>query len=406
MKIAIVGGGASGLACAIEAMHEAERMHKNISVTVFEANDRVGKKLLATGNGRCNMTNLNMNFDCYFGNDAFYKYALKKYTPQSNIEFFGNLGLFTKADSEGRVYPLSNQAASVLDALRLECEQLGINFVCGYSVQKISKSRGAYIINEQSFDCVVLACGGKAAVKWHNGYELLRSFGHTVTKTSPSLVKLTTPNPLAKQLKGIRAAVKMTLYLDSKPVAAEYGELLFGEGVLSGIASMQLSPFVARHFQNSKTHPSVKIDFVPSMDYVTLTENLYRIKSRQGKIKAENLLSGFMPKRIGIAIVKAAGCSAETYLKNLSQSEIKKIAALCKNFNFEINGTKDFSDAQVTAGGADTSEFNTKTMESKRHKGLYCCGELLNVDALCGGFNLQWAWSSGRLCGSSIVLGE
>ena len=138
----------------------------------------------------------------------------------------------------------------------------------------------------------------------------------------------------------------MTLYLDSKPVAAEYGELLFGEGVLSGIASMQLSPFVARHFQNSKTHPSVKIDFVPSMDYVTLTENLYRIKSRQGKIKAENLLSGFMPKRIGIAIVKAAGCSAETYLKNLSQSEIKKIAALCKNFNFEINGTKDFSDAQ------------------------------------------------------------
>ncbi|MCM1365547.1 MAG: NAD(P)/FAD-dependent oxidoreductase [Faecalibacterium sp.] len=403
MKIAIIGGGASGLACAIEAMREAKKLGKKISVTVFESNDRVGKKLLATGNGRCNMTNLDTSLSTYFGKYAFYRSALEQYPPQSNIEFFNSLGLYTKADSEGRVYPLSNQAASVLDVLRLECERLGIIFLCGETVKKIAKSQNAYKINDvKIYDKVVLACGGKAAVKQHNGYELLTSLGHSVTKTFPSLVKLTTSNPVAKQLKGIRAAVKMTLISDGKPVAEESGELLFGDGVLSGIASMQLSAFAARC--NEKL--TVRVNFIPSMNYSELTDAIEHIHKNAGETKAENLLLGFMPKKIGMVIIKNAGISPERKISTLTAADIKAIAAMCKKFDFDISGTKGFADAQVTAGGANTDEFRNKTMESKKCKGLYCCGELLDVDALCGGYNLQWAWSSGRLCGKSIVSGE
>ncbi|MCM1545036.1 MAG: NAD(P)/FAD-dependent oxidoreductase [Ruminococcus sp.] len=406
MKVAIIGGGASGLACAIEAMREAKRQNKRISVTVFETNERVGKKILATGNGRCNMTNLSPGFDAYFSKNNFVHPALEKFTPQKNIEFFNSLGLYTRTDSEGRVYPLSNQAASVLDALRFECERLGVTFQCGETVNSIAKAHGAYTINKQNFDKVVLACGGKAGVKQHNGFELLKMLGHSVTAASPSLVKLTTSNPAAKQLKGIRAAVSMTLFIDSRQVACESGELLFGDNVLSGIAAMQLSAYVTRHFQKSKVHPVVAIDFVPSMNHNQLLGALSGIHSRQSKSKCENLLSGLMPKRIGAVIIKAAGLSTERAIGELSDANLKKIATLCKKFDFEVDGTKGFADAQVTAGGASTNEFDCKTMESKKCKGLFCCGELLDVDALCGGFNLQWAWSSGRLCGKSIVSGE
>lgn len=253
MKIAIIGGGASGLACAIEAMHEAKRKNKKISVTVFESNDRVGKKILATGNGRCNMTNLDSSLNAFFGKDAFMRSALEKYTPHSNIAFFNSLGLYTKADSEGRVYPLSNQAASVLDALRFECERLGVTFRCGETVNKIAKRGSAYIINNaQTFDKVVFACGGKAAVKQHNGYDLLASLGHSVTKTSASLVKLITPSPVTKQLKGIRAAVEMTLLINSKVVASENGELLFATVCFRALRRCSFQPMLPDIFKKAR----------------------------------------------------------------------------------------------------------------------------------------------------------
>jgi len=404
MKLAVIGGGASGLACAIEACRSAKKQNISIGVTVFEANDRVGKKLLATGNGRCNMTNIKISPAFYFGNRSFSKAALEKYPPESNIAFFESMGLYSKADSEGRVYPLSNQASGVLDALRFECERLGVVFRCGEKVKEITPFKGRYKINEaELFDAVVLACGGAAAVKDYNGYRLLASLGHSVTKTSPSLVKLTTPLQLTKQLKGLRAFVKMTLRVGQKIIHEESGELLFGDFSLSGIAAMQLSAYVTRHFQKSKVHPTVSVDFVPTMSFDFLVGALKKICANAGNTSCENLLYGFMPKRIGSVIVKQAGFSPSEPISRLSGKDIKKIAALCKSFDFEIDGTKGFFEAQVTAGGAKTDEFDSRTLQSKLHKGLFCCGEMLDVDALCGGYNLQWAWSSGRLCGKSCL---
>lgn len=407
MKCAIIGGGASGLVCAVEAVNTAKKLKRNISVTVFEKNDRVGKKILATGNGRCNMTNLDCRKDFYFGSPDFAEFALKKFSPENNIEFFKSLGLFTRIDSEGRVYPLSNQASSVLDALRFACERNGVNFQCGEAVTEIQKKSNGYIINgKEKFDKIVFACGGKAAVKDFNGYDLAESLSLSCTKTAPSLVRLTTPSKITKQLKGIRAAVELTLIIDSNKVAYERGELLFGDFSLSGIAAMQLSAFVSRHFLKSKTKPLVYVDFVPDFEYSDLVKSIESVCKNCAKSPCENLLSGFMPKKIGTIILKEAEISTDIPMGKLTAQNIKRLALLCKKYVFEIDGTKGFSDAQVTSGGIITKQFNKETLESKKHKGLFCCGEMLDVDGLCGGYNLQWAWSSGRLCGKSLAVGD
>lgn len=407
-KVAIIGGGAAGLCCADEIAFLAKKLNKAVSITVFESNERVGKKLLATGNGRCNLTNLGADesFYCPQAKD-FIAPTLSAFPPQSTVEFFQRLGLFTHFDSEGRVYPLSNQAAGVLDALRLEGERLGVRFELSHTVKTVEHKNGKYIIDKgECFESVVLCCGGKSGVKQHNGYELLKALDHSITKTAPSLVKLTTASPFAKTLKGIRASVRLTLVIDSKKIKSEDGELLFGDGVLSGIAAMNLSPYINRHYFESKTKPVVSVDFVPDFDFSTLLSMLKTICKTSQREKCENLLSGFMPKMIGVAVLKQAEISPQRDSLSLTEKELKSLVSLCKGFGFEIEGTKGYPDSQVTIGGARLSEFSPQTLESKKHKGLYCCGELLDVDGLCGGFNLQWAFSGARMCAKSIVCGE
>ena len=402
-KIAIIGGGASGLACAAQLLRRTSG--NNVSVTVFEQNERVGKKLLSTGNGRCNMTNLYADSNSYGESvKSFVEPTLSLFDPKSTIDFFAESGLFTRHDSEGRVYPLSNQASGVLDSLRLECEKLGVDFKCSTAVTSIKKQNGKFHINNsQNFDCVVLASGGKAAVKQYNAFELLASLGHSVTKTAPSLVKLVTTSPYAKQLRGIRANVELTLMIDGKKVTSEKGELLFGDGCLSGICAMQLSPFINRHFLKAKSFPVVSIDFVPEFDYPVFLSKLQQICRNNVRIKNENLLSGFLPKMIGVVILKHAAVSPDGFTEKLTEKQIKEIASLCKNFKFEISSTKGYSDAQVMLGGAANGEFDPSTLESLKCKNFYCCGEVLDVDGPCGGFNLQWAFSSGRMCAKSIA---
>lgn len=398
VRVGIIGGGASGLVCACVL---AEK--KNIEVTVFEKNERVGKKLLSTGNGRCNLTNLTASFEDYYGSEEFVRPALEKFTPQSNVEFFASLGLFTRADSEGRVYPLSNQASSVLDCLRFECERRGVRFLCSCEVKKIAQKGEKYVLNDSyTFERVVFACGGKAGVREYDSYSLLSSLGHTVTKTAASLTRLVTDDKMTKQLKGIRAVVSMTLNADGKKVAEESGELLFSDFSLSGIISMQLSSLVSHLKLEGKRDFSVDVDFVPSLSFEELSSLLFEL-SRGKETKSENLLSGFMPKKIGICLLKRAEISPEVPMLALSKKEILRLTALCKGFTFKIEGVGSFSQAQVTIGGAKKSEFEKTTLESKKRKGIYCCGEMLDVDGKCGGYNLQFAFSSARLCGESII---
>ncbi len=401
MKVAIIGGGASGLACAIELLKNSK---SKISVTVFEQNERVGKKLLSTGNGRCNMTNLNAAPHDYFDAEYFVAPAFEKFSVKSNLRFFEELGMYTYFDEEVRVYPRSNQASSVLDSLRLACARLGVQFVTGEKIEKITNKSGKFVLNGNSaFDCVVICTGSKASVKAFNGYELLKMLGITVTKTAPSLVKLSTTANETKTLKGVRARVVLTLKIKNKTVTKEKGEILFGDNVLSGIASMGLSPYISRHFFESSEKPTVLVDFVSVFDYENFYTALERIIKSAPNEKGENLLLGFMPKKIGEVILKKLEIPLSSPLRTLDKSKLKKLVSICKAYPFEISGVKSFSEAQVVTGGAGLREFNPKTLESKKIKGLYCAGEVLDVDGPCGGYNLQWAWSSGRLCASSIL---
>lgn len=404
MKIAIIGGGASGMVCAIEAAINAKKLNKSVEITIFEKNARLGKKLLATGNGRCNLTNLNCSLENYFGDKMLIKEVLSAFSVQDNIDFFESMGLFCKADSEGRVYPLSNQASGVLDCLIRAIERYRINVVNDCCVNNVKKYKNGFLINEKLFfNKIVIACGGKAAVKENNGYFLLESLGHKICDTAPSLVRLVTDSKLPTQLKGIRASVCIKLKSGERIIAEESGELLFSDNSLSGIVSMQLSPYVSRHFLSSRSRLTATVDFVPSLDFNSLADKLSVLYNSFKNDSTEILLSGFMPKKIGNCILKENGISIHDTVGTVSFSKIKKLVSSCKNFEFNITGTNSYSDAQVTIGGAQTNEFNLKTLESKKQKGLYCCGEIINIDALCGGFNLQWAWSSGRLCGKSII---
>lgn len=405
MKVAIIGAGASGLVCAIEAYDEAKKLKKDIDITVFEKNDRIGKKILATGNGRCNITNLCCKEEFYNGCTEAAMSVFQKYSPESNIQFFRRIGLYTRADSEGRVYPLSNQASSVLDALRLGVRNRNIKIRTDSVVNSIEHKGGFYVVCGEKFERVVLAAGGKACVKDFNGYSILKSLGIPVTGTAPSLVRLTTDDKITKSLKGIRAAVKLTLKIDGRIKAAEKGELLFSDNVLSGIAAMQLSAHISRHFLKSSTRPFVDVDFVPDFSYDELVKELKYICKNCRETESENILSAFMPKKIGMAILKKAAVPYEKKAGALTETEIEKLASFSKRYTFEISGTKDYADAQVTSGGADFTAFSKETLESKKHKGFYCCGEILDIDGLCGGYNLQWAWSSGRLAGKSIAEG-
>lgn len=402
MKIAIIGGGASGLCCAIAAGRKAKG--KEAEIVIYEAKDRMGKKILATGNGRCNMFNAFALAEDY-SSPSFAGDILSRFDADSTRLFFESLGLYTRQDEEGRAYPLSNQASSVLDVLRLECEHLKIKTVCGCEITSVKKQGRGFILSDgKAYDKVVLACGGKAGAKNFGGYEILKSMGHTVTKLMPALTKLTVKdNAFVKQLKGIRHKACLTLICDGKKTAEEKGEILFADYGLSGIAVMQLSSLAARHMKNNKTLPLVECDFVSDMSYNELCENLGRICRYNKELKAENLLTGFMPKKLGEVIEKSVGIPINKTVGEITDKDIKNIACACKAFRFEISALRSFDEAQVTSGGADLREFDSNTLESKKVKNLYCCGELLDIDGPCGGYNLLWAFSSGRAAGESLI---
>lgn len=401
-KIAIIGGGASGLACAVEAAE----CSKDTEITVYEALPRIGKKILATGNGRCNLTNTDFRGECYHGSRKFAMAVMNGFSPDSNIRFFNSMGLYTKTDSCGRVYPMSGQASSVLDAFLYAVESRGIKTICEYRVDKITRHNGGFLLNGETYaDCVVMAAGGKVPsckTDICNSHSLLSSLGHTITPVYPSLVQLTSSDRNLKSLKGIRADAVLSLTGDNRLLRKEEGELLFTDYGLSGIVSMQLSSFAAKYIAQSGKKPSVLADFVPALRFEELRTAVEGICRDMPSLSAENILNGFTAKRIGQMIVKSCGISPDTPVCRLSRRELSLLCSGAKNFEFIINGTKDFSFAQVTSGGADTSEFDLN-LASKKVNGLFCCGEALDVDGDCGGYNLQWAWSSGRMAGRSAV---
>ncbi len=397
-----VGGCAAGLSAAINA----KRLHPELNIAVIEKNPRAGKKILATGNGKCNLTNLNA-LNHGYKNKRFTEAAMNSYPPEKVISFFESLGLLTYADSEGRVYPRSNTASSVLDALRFEAEKLGVEIICETPVTDIKKLNGLFIINGvYEAPKILLATGGKASPSQGSdgsGYPIAKSLGHSVTPLFPALVPLTVKGDLVRTAKGMRARdVRLTLE-NGRVLKKSEGEILFTENGLSGIASMELAAKAEESLKSDKRKTFTHIDFAPDMSFEDVLTHLKNVRNIKGECDTDALLTGIMPKQIGVMICKAEKLyNSDKNISDFGDPELKRIALAVKNFVFEISGTKGYPNAQVTSGGVSVSEINPETMESRICDGLYFAGEIIDVDGGCGGFNLQWAWASGLLVGEKI----
>lgn len=395
MKVLILGGGASGMAAALTAALDPENQ-----VTVLERQARVGRKLLATGNGRCNLTNLHMEHGHFHGGDpSFVIPALTRFPVADTLDFFRRLGLLTVAEPSGRVYPFSDQANSVVDVLRLGLDRMGVTLVPGAEVLSLTKKARGYSAKtaEGSYygDKVIVACGGQAGGKlggtdW--GYRLLESLGHPITVRKPALVQLRTDSGPIRGLKGIRADAGLTLKEEGRTVAQGGGEVQFTDFGVSGPAVFELSRY-------AKAGQTLLLDLVRPWDDQALRAHLEARREAFPVLPLEDFLTGSLHNRLGRVVLRQAGLELNRASGTLTGGELAAVLRLLRRFPLPVLGTMGFDQAQVTAGGADTSAFRADTLESRRCPGLFACGEVLDVDGDCGGYNLQWAWSSGRLAG-------
>ncbi len=405
LTVAVIGGGASGLASAIFAARTARSENISVEINVYDGNSRVGKKILVTGNGRCNFTNENISKSNFHGESDFAYEVYSRFSCEKTEEFFHSLGVFPKSDNAGRVYPMSFQATAILDALRQECQSLGINEICDTKITDI-KSRGTgFVLNGSIYaDKIILATGGKAAPVQGSdgsGFALLRPFGVECAPLLPALVPLNCEN-FTKSLKGIRAQGKITLKCEGRVIAEDTGEIQYTDYGLSGIPSMQVSRFASEKLYEKKT-VFAHVDSAPYFSADELKRELFMLVKNNLDMPVEMLLSGIMPKKLGTFILSECSLNLNLKIGRLNGSVIEKIVTAVKNKKYKVSSVKGFADAQVTAGGIIAGEINPRTMELKKIKGLHVCGEIINVDGDCGGYNLQWAWSSAYVAGTSII---
>ena len=393
--IAVVGGGASGLAAAISAKRE----NSSLSVCVLERLSRVGKKLLVTGNGRCNLTNRNMNCSYFQGSCTNLYSVIDSFDIE---EFFRSLGVICIADSEGRVYPKSNTASSVLDALRLEAEKLGIEIICDFCVSEINN--GYIIISDnQSIlaDSIILAGGGLSQANLGSDGSVIRlckDMGIKISRLSPALTAVKTNPELVRSLKGLRVQAKATLYIDGKEIKSETGEIQFNDGILSGICIYNLSNYIIDS-KNARIH----LDLLPDMNKKSIENMLLDIRRIRSNAALEDYLSGVFHKRIGNMIIKqAASYQLTTPVSILNDADIERISEIIKALVFPVCGLQGFEKSQVTSGGVLASEIDEQLM-SKKYKGMYFCGEMLDIVGDCGGYNLTFAFSSGYFAGKNAA---
>ena len=404
-KVAVIGAGASGMVAAIEAARQGAE------VILLEHKDRVGKKILSTGNGNCNFTNELMTADCFRGEDlSAIRKVLKEFGTKDTLDFFSGLGIVPKS-RQGYYYPKSEQATAVLDVLRMELERLGVQVLCDTHVSGIKKKKDFMIqtsAKKINADAVILATGGKASSVLGSdgsGYELAKTMGHTIAPVVPALVQLHAKGDFFKQVSGVRTEAKVSLKVDQKTVAEDTGELQLTNYGISGIPVFQISRFAALALYKKKK-PVAVLDFVPDMDEKELYQFLSDRIRQNGKKTAEEFLIGMFNKKLIPVFLKKASIPLKVYAHKLKDNEIRSLVSVLKQFEMEIIKTNPFDQAQVCAGGVRTAELFIPEMESKYVKGLYLTGELLDVDGICGGYNLQWAWATGYLAGLHAAKGN
>ena len=403
--LAIVGGGAAGLFSAVRAAQTG------LSTVLIEKNARVGKKLLATGNGTCNISNTAASPMHYHGvgADAFVRPAFAYFPVQAALDAFASMGVECVTRPDGRVYPLCEQAAAVLDCLRLSAAAAGVDTLCDAPVTSIRREGNAFYLlaGEQSLKArrVIVAAGGAASPSLggcNDGYALLTAVGHTRTPLFPSIVQVRTDMQYLRAVKGIRVDARVAFCLDGREVATETGEVLFTEYGLSGPAVMYISRAVADWERRKQGKMTALLDLMPQytvQQVKTLLEKRVVLPGRT----MEDFFTGLLNKRVGQTLVRVCGFALGQSADTVRVTDIVRLTNTVKAFTVTVEGTNGFGGAQVTAGGIALSEVDAHTMQSKKMRGVYAVGELLDVDGDCGGYNLQWAWSSAALAVKAVA---
>lgn len=404
----IIGGGAAGLTAAINAKDFG------LDVAIIEGTDRIGKKILTTGNGRCNISNSSISFpfSSYHSNNSdFFSNSLNNFSVADTKSFFLTLGLPIIELQNGKMYPQSLQASSVVDIFRFAIMDKNIPLYTNCKIKSIHKKKNFNLSTDNEeynlFTCnkLILACGGKSAVKTGSdgsGYTLAKSLGHKITDTLPGIVQLKLDYQSLKAISGVKFDGNATLLINDKIVRKEFGEILFTDYGISGPPILQLSGHASRAI-NSNENVEIIVDLMPNFsleDLENFIENHFAMLSHRPII--DSLIGVINKKLIPIILRESAITDLHIPCYELDWRQKRTLINLLKNWKFKCISTNGFNQAQVTIGGIDTNDVNPITLESKIHNNLYFCGEILDVDGDCGGFNLQWAWSSGYSVAKNI----
>ncbi len=401
-KIAVIGGGAAGMMAAVQAARAGAL------VTIYERNDRIGKKILSTGNGKCNFSNEKMDLSCYYGSGRkLIPVIYETFGVSETKRFFQNLGMRIKAVN-GYLYPASGQASTVLDLFRYELAELSVMIHTGQQVTGITPSGNGIIVKTEQgggqYDAVILTCGGAAAPDTGSdgaGWKLARQLGHHIIPVVPALTALRCKETYYKQVAGVRCDAKLTLYVEGGIVCEERGELQLTDYGISGIPVFQISRHAAYALREQK-HTIVTISFLPDYDQQTYEMFWQERLQRQSGQTMEAFLTGIVNKKINLLLLHLAGIKAAETAGMISESAMRKLQNLYRCLEAEVTGTNPFAKAQVSAGGIDCAEV-MENLASRIIPGLYFAGEILDVDGICGGYNLQWAFSSGTVAGRAAA---
>lgn len=394
-KVCVIGAGASGIFAAISAKQQGA------DVFILERNLKIGKKILATGNGRCNFTNVDATENNY-NHPSFVKSIFEQFGPDHTVKYFESLGILPKVEDEGKAYPYSEQASSIVEVLLYELNRLEIPIIYDSFVEEVLVKNNGYIIKTSSkqyhAEKVILTTGGKALPKSGsdgNGYQIAKTLDHKITSIFPSLVKLNLDYPYLKQMDGVKVKAKAQLIHNEKVIHEEFGDVLFTKYGISGPTILQISRS-ANELLLDKQKLYIKVILINDLEIFELVKRFKNLNDKS----IEMALVGLIPKKLIHPLLKEANIhNYQLKTSSLSGKALKRVLDVLYDWKFLIIDSKGYDEAQVTAGGIDLDLVDQMTLESKIHKGLYFAGEVLDIDALCGGYNLQWAWSSGYIAG-------
>lgn len=397
--VAVIGGGASGMMAAVTATSGGAH------VILLEHKDRIGKKILSTGNGRCNFTNTHQEPICYHSEDPLFPWeVVERFNAQAVISFFLQLGVYSK-NRNGYIYPNSDQASAVLDAFRMELDRLKVEIRTGIECREIRPGKkGFTILTDQEpvrADRVILCVGSKAAPATGSdgsGYDLAKNLGHRILPVLPALTALKCKEKFFKSIAGVRANGSVSIWSDGECIAKDTGEIQLTDYGISGIPVFQVSRYASKLLHEKKETDAV-LDFMP--DFTKEQTNAFlraRAKTRPDK-SAEMFLIGLFHKKLCDLWIRLSEIPRQRKAGELNSDEIARLTDLIKEFRVRVRETNPYDKAQVCCGGVDTREVDPETLESVYVPGVYFAGEILDVDGMCGGYNLQWAWASGYVAG-------